>query len=150
MANIFMTSFQESRKLGDRFECYSVARWQPRSFNYPDLPQLAAFRQDGSPLRLRDFDEPLEGYREEYLSGLEDMRPVIVPLLEGIVHQPRSKHLAFCCWCPHSQASREQIVEFGTFACHTLLLAGWLEQAGFSVALDLARSKTGVKDWLGA
>ncbi|KKM88425.1 hypothetical protein LCGC14_1259000, partial [marine sediment metagenome] len=105
------------------------------------------FRQDGSPLRLRDFENPLEGYREEYLAGLEDMRPVILPLLERIVRRPRSKHLAFCCWCPHSRASQGQLAAFGTFACHTMLLAGWLKQVGFSVVLDAARLNTGVKVW---
>ncbi len=153
MANIFMTSFRESRRLrGElrQWEFYSVARWQPRELNYRELPQLAAFRQDGSPLRLRDFDDPLEGYRKEYLAGLEDMRSVILPLLERIMSYPRGKHLAFCCWCPHSKASQNQLAAFGTFACHTMLLAGWLEQAGFSVALDLDRSERGVKAWLDA
>jgi len=147
LADIFMTSFKESRRLGDRWECYSVARWMPRGLNYRELPQFAAFRQDGSPLRLRDFENPLEGYREEYLAGLEDMRPVILPLLERIVRRPRSKHLAFCCWCPHSQASRAQLREFGTFACHTLLLAGWLKEVGFSVVLDTDRLVRGAVAW---
>lgn len=134
-----ITSFFDSNKLlGDK---YSVAVYQPTGYSYPKLHIFEIADDDGNWIRPREFLEsrrPLEQYQDTlyglYLSRKKD--------ITTWVDSVKDKVNILCCWCPHDKAAQRQLRQFGSFVCHTAVVAEFLEQEyNLPVLVDGHRQK---------
>jgi len=123
---IILTSFQESKRLLKRDgiknkkpNVYSIARNQPAGFSYPELPFLAAIDIRGQKIHLRGVEDPINSYRktlfEYYDTVCDDITRWMVDL------KPEDIDI-LCCWCPYSEATRNQIRIYSIFVCHSGLV----------------------------
>lgn len=104
-----------------RAKPYSVARWQPRGYNYPELRVFAPLLTDGQPIRKVPPDVYLELYAEALASRWGEVKKAVSWL--------RNADAALCCWCnPQRQKGYERLF------CHTILIGFLLEEAGVTVA----------------
>lgn len=128
--SVVITSFQESKRHNGTK--YSVASFQPTGFNYPNLAFLAPLDATGQRIHLNknalaDFQAAVE---RAYNTRWE----MISSWLNKLSNQ---EDIVLCCWCPYSQSSKEQIKEYGFFACHTGLLALLIKQHRPDIILRL-------------
>lgn len=145
--NVMLTSFNEAKKLkcGNKF---SVARTKPQwAKNYQELMFLAPFDPEGNAITLRRFPhDPTGGYAAELKRAYLSRWHKIDEWLRGL---DVTRQYVLCCWCPHSSTSKRQIQEYGTFACHTLLIAKMIRKnrPDLVVKIDDAREQQGLLDW---
>lgn len=147
--SVILTSFTAFAKIDHNRETrgYSVARYQPQGFALPWLPFLAACNKYAFPLKLRHFTDPLTGYPEEYSLWLQRNWKVDVrPWLDSL---DNTKDIYLCCWCPYSKTSQLQLMTFGTFACHTGLIAKMIakHRPDIDILFDEDREKHLVPSW---
>jgi hypothetical protein len=121
---IILTSFKESVNLlklsgFSGANCYSVARFQPKGFNYTDLPFLAAQTVAGKKIKLRGRVDPLNSYKHDLWTYYKTRWAEIVDWVESL---DNSDVDMLCCWCPHASHSREQMRIYNSFVCHTGLV----------------------------
>ena len=119
----------------------SVARRQPRGFYYPVLDFFAPQTDNGIPLLLRHFDDPVNGYKDAYYALMR----LRYRLIQGWVNNiPAGTKIALCCWCnnTYGQGSR-QVQEHGTFVCHTVLIGQIIKKIRpeVTIVLDPDREK---------
>lgn len=99
---------------------YSVARWQPKGYDYPSIQALVPFDEYSRPIRKVPPDE----YLELYAAGLRSRR-LEVELAVGFL---RDRDAALCCWCnPQRQKGYPKLF------CHTVLIGFLLESHGVPV-----------------
>ena len=141
---VILTSFQKSKGFGgDKF---SVARFQPKGFKYPDLLFLAAQDKRGQKMALDNYIEPVAGFakalHEAYMSRWNDIEPWLNSLTEN-------KDIVLCCWCPYSDSSKEEVKLFGTFACHSGLIGQLINKhrPDITVMLDADRQRRLIEQW---
>jgi hypothetical protein len=120
---IILTSFKESRNILKRSafsdaSCYSVARFQPAGFNYPELPFFFAVDIHGNKLSLTRSGG-LDEYKKELNAYYGSIWVDITDFVRGL--DPDETNM-FCCWCPHASHSKEQMRIYNTFVCHTGLV----------------------------
>ena len=133
---VLLTSFQQSRQDQgqDPYLRFSISRWQPAGFAYPELSFLAPWDAAGRPIRLRDFAGSLSGYHDALWQRLVEQRDKVEEFLDYLSEYSQ---FALCCWCPYSRPAQRQIKQFGTFVCHSMVVKPFLEQyPGVSVQLD--------------
>lgn len=150
---VVLTSFQRSKEIirklslagAERIFTYSVARFQPKGFNYEELKFLAANGKNGK-LLLRNFKNPVRDYaealKEGYLSRWNEIKKWLDSLKE-------EETIILCCWCPHSSQTNKQIDRFGTFCCHTGLIGKMINKhrPDITVVLDDDRDRYLVEEW---
>lgn len=120
---IHFTSFGRSKKL--EIPKYSCAVYQPKGYNYPKI-EWTDIRREGHWTRPRDFltaYKPLDAYREALWALYSSREEAIHKWLYGIKGE-----VALCCWCPFDRAAQRQLVEHGSFVCHTAVLGLVLEK----------------------
>jgi hypothetical protein len=138
---IILSSFKNSSK----YLCqkYSVSRWQPAGFNYPELLFLAPFDNQGRKILLRDSINSLEGYRKAFIGGYVARWEEVKPWLDSLIPET---NMVLCCWCPYSKPSREQLKKFGTYACHLGLIAQLIEMSNPEIEIILDDDRI-VEEW---
>lgn len=113
---IYLQSFFSS----PRAEAFSVARWQPRGFSYPEIRCLAPFDADGRPIR----GLPPERYLEAYAVALASRWPEVRRALEHF----KRRDVSLLCWCnPKRQRGYPKLF------CHTILIGFLAERFGLPV-----------------
>lgn len=146
--NVLITSFYGARK----FEIdnkFGVACWKPEWCTYRDLEFLFPRDKYGNRLRLRNFNGSVNRYIDELREGYSFRWEKIETWLESL---KREEQNIICCWCPHSSSSKEQLKEFGTFFCHTVLIGKMIRihRPDLIVKLDYVRETKSVPetiDW---
>jgi hypothetical protein len=141
---IVLTSFRKAKNYnGQKF---SIARFQPAGFAFPELTFLAATDKNGEKLLLRDFANPIEGYERALAEGYAARWDKIQAWLDSL--QP-DKSIVLCCWCPYSQSTKDQIRDFGTFCCHSGIIGQLVNKyrPDISVVLDSDRKYKLVERW---
>ena len=136
---VLITSFKMSPQYRYTFNVFSVARFQPKGFNYPELPFLAAKGPDGEKLLLRDFVDPLDGYKKALFAGYTARKRSVKTWLQNL---DPDENIVLACWCPYSSSSRRQLARFGTFACHTGLIARMINKHRPDVNVILDKDHT--------
>ncbi|SMB96816.1 hypothetical protein SAMN00808754_1668 [Thermanaeromonas toyohensis ToBE] len=107
---------------------YSVARWQPRGYRYPELRVLAPLLPDGRPIKRVSPDKYLDLYAGALASRWQDVKKTVSWL--------KKVDAALCCWCnPERQKGYEKLF------CHTILIGFLLEEAGVPVVYLDGREK---------
>lgn len=134
MKTVLITSFRRSKTLD--FATYSVAVYQPKGFNYPELTMLKIL--DGGrwimPHNFIRFDEPLHAYHQALRNLYHEREQHIRAWLAE-----DSLAVAICCWCPYEKAAQRQLKEWGTFVCHTSVVGEILQEYGAQVFYDADR-----------
>lgn len=116
---------------------YSVAVYQPKGFDLPELDIFKITRPNGKWIMPRDFlntSNPLRNYREALYNHYLKRKRFISKFLRTSLYS----NLVLCCWCPHEKAAQRQMNEFGSFVCHTSVIYYYLakEHPEIYVALD--------------
>lgn len=147
--SVILTSFRESENiipLHPDAQIYSVSRWQPKGYFYPELPFLGAFDEFGDRLHLSGREEPLLTYREDWFSYLDVNREQVEGWLESLDDKI---DIILCCWCPHSVSTRLQIKNRLTFACHTGIIGQIINKfrPDIQVIMDKDRDLNLVSKW---
>lgn len=117
----YITSFAKSRYLPDNVRKWSAAVYQPEGFDFPKAAWTDIRDAYGNWNRPRDFlnfDEPLVAYREAMLSLYREREDIIEEWLKK-----RKNPFALCCWCPYDRAAQRQLRQWGSFVCHTAVIA---------------------------
>ena len=141
---LILTSFKKSKKyVGQKF---SIARFQPSGFVYPELTFLAATGANGEKLLLEDFEEPILGYERAYLAGIKSRWPEIKQWLDSL---DNNKTIILCCWCPYSLATKAQITNFGSFCCHSGIIGQLVNKSrpDISIIMDDDRKYKLLEKW---
>jgi hypothetical protein len=123
---IILTSFKESLKIlknsGIRSRnpnIYSVARNQPSGFSYPVLTFFAAVDVHGQKIKLRGVEDPINSYRDTLFEYYDSVEEEIFEWVDNL--KPGDVDI-LCCWCPHSESTKNQVKTRGEFVCHTGLI----------------------------
>lgn len=139
MRNVYFTSFQRSHDLPNGVTRFSVAVQWPKG--YEDIPRIAwalITDETGKWIRPREFVSdvhPLASYREALMEQYQERLPQAQAWL---FNHPGD--IAMLCWCPYDRAAQRQLGDFGTFVCHTGVLAEFVDaQLGCQVWLDADR-----------
>jgi hypothetical protein len=121
--NVLLTSFFKAKKF-DLENKFNVACWKPDWCKHKDLEFLFPIDVNGERIRLRRFEDPINGYidclRDAYSSRWDTIEIWMNSLKNTEQH-------ILCCWCPSSSVSKEQLVKYGTFFCHTVLIGKMLK-----------------------
>ena len=148
---IILTSFKRSKEIMkqlniNRGNIYSVARWQPKGYNYKELPFLSATDKNGSKLLLRNFENPVEDYANALREGYKARWEEIKRWLDSL---DNDKDIILTCWCPYSTQTQKQIKEYGTFCCHTGLIGKMINKnrPDITVVLDEDRHEKLIPEW---
>lgn len=119
--DIYITSFKKADRLPDGVMKFSAAVYQPQDCNYPKA-EWCDIRDDTGqwirPNRYLDEPEPLAAYRQVLLMHYEARHRDIRTWINHI-----GAAAALLCWCPYERAAQRQLQEFGSFVCHTAVLA---------------------------
>lgn len=134
-----ITSFQRSHGLEAVF---SAAVYQPKGYNYPKA-EWADIRRDGVWTRPRDFldtEDPLRNYHVALFNLYVSRREEISLWLAQV--STFWGEFVLCCWCPYDRAAQRQLVEHGSFVCHTAVIGEILEnQHSVQVFYDSDRQR---------
>lgn len=100
----------------DRPNPQSIARWQPKDSNLPELKMWAPFRADGTPIYWKQISP--EQFKDEYMKAIgsrfyEQIQPWMKQL-------KASDELTLVCWCS---------TENGRMFCHAELVGQIIESA---------------------
>lgn len=156
--SIILTSFKRSSMYpGKKF---SVAPYQPRGFNYPELLCLAPIDMHGKGIRsskffcnsskeeadLFDFLDDCSSYRKAVMQSYIDRSEEIRHVLSAF---NRNSQIVFASWGPYTANARRQISKTGIFACHSGIIAEILTimRPDLKVILDVDRSRWLVPTW---
>ena len=110
---IYLQSFF-SKPLGLPF---SVARWQPKGYNYKIINFLQPNRIDGTAIKKLPPDQYLIEYCKTLNNNLERIKSMVDNLKDNRMD------LTFCCWC---NLQRQKPYE--KLFCHTILLGYLFEK----------------------
>lgn len=147
---IYITSFRQSIVLPERVERWSAAVYQPKGFNYPKAavwdirPTEFGETQWVRPREFVGHDEPLMAYRETLLNLYAARDHAIKQWLNRL-----QGAAALCCWCPYDKAAQRQLLQWGSFVCHTAVVGEHLTNQGVEVWYDGDRRKMTVLTQLG-
>lgn len=126
---VILSSFKRygrlKRHLGFKPRAYSVARYQPKGSRFPELRFLAP----PSDMAVSRNYGPFEGYLTCYETNLKQTYTKnwaeIKSWLDSL---ERDDVTALLCWCPDTDLARQQLKQFGRFACHTGLIGRMLNR----------------------
>lgn len=144
---IILTSFQESKRLLKRDgiksrkpNVYSVARNQPVGFSYPVLSFLAAIDIHGQKIHLRGVEDPINSYKKTLFEYYNSVCDDVLLWLSDLKEEDMD---ILCCWCPYSEATRNQIRIYDAFVCHTGLIGQLVNELrpDISIYMDGDRSE---------
>jgi hypothetical protein len=137
---VYLSSFFKAKELPVGVEAWSAAVYQPKGMTFPKAG-WADIREDktGAWIRPRVFEgysNPPKAYRdyliEQYRGRIEEF---------NIWRYSQEGDAALLCWCPYDKAAKRQLDEWGSFICHTGVIAEFLIEQGVPVWLDSDRSK---------
>jgi hypothetical protein len=148
--SILLSSFKKSKEVIKKIpdSChYSVSRWQPSGFSYNILDFLGAYYKNGNGLLLQNRTNPLQSYQHDLFKYYVSRWEEIVLWLTTI--QNSDKLIVLNCWCPYSKATKNQIKNFGSFACHTGLIGKIINSyfPDIELYLDKDRHQMLVPEW---
>jgi hypothetical protein len=141
---IVLTSFRKAKHYqGQKF---SIARFQPAGFAYPELDFLAATDEHGDKLLLSQFNNPLPDYEQALAKGYKQRWAKIKAWLESLTEK---ETIVLCCWCPYSQSTKNQIRDFGSFCCHSGIIGQMVNKyrPDISILMDEDRKYKLVERW---
>lgn len=141
--NVLMTSFQ---RRFNGFPPFSVAVYQPKGVELPEVAWAKITKQDGTWIRPREFisePDPLRAYHVALLGHYDCREAEAREWFDALKWQVGSHNcIGFCCWCPYERRAQEQLAEHGSFVCHTAVLGEWIEtRLGVPVWYDSDRRK---------
>ena len=114
--SVIITSFKVSQKIQsykNSIRFYSVARRQPKGFFYDELKFFRSCDVNGNRLRLNHgVFEYKKKLLEFYVSGWDDISKWLECLKQA-------DDVVLCCWCPYSISTKNQILTYNNFVCHT-------------------------------
>lgn len=114
---IILSSFHRSRRMqGQKF---SICRFQPAGYEFPELRFLAAEDARGQRLRIGDVggaERFAELYREALASRWKQVRDWLDSLRSA------SGPILLLCWCPFSEETRVSVKASSSFLCHSGLI----------------------------
>lgn len=141
---VVFTSFRKSQNFNG--EKFSIARFQPKGYRYKELRFLAAEDEKGGKILLRNFENPIEDYREVLRRSFKARGTAIRGWLESL---SPDVDIVLCCWCPYSKSTQEQIKKRGSFVCHSGLIAQMIRKyrPDVPVELDDDRQKYLIDEW---
>jgi len=114
---VVLTSFHRARKMeGAKF---SICRFQPAGFDYPELRFLAAEDANGHRIRLQDAGD-LDRFVELYRQGIANRWREVKAWLDSL--KPDAKPTLLLCWCPFSEQTRASVKASDSFLCHSGLV----------------------------
>jgi len=115
-------------------EACSVARWQPKEIQLPELKFFAPIDYNGTRLTSANPQNFYSNYIRmlEYNDALNKW-----PWVEDA----QKKNLALCCWCNIIQQKKKGM---SNIVCHTIPLGWYLKQHGFEVCFDPERIQYGI------
>lgn len=117
MPQVILTSFHRAKKMqGQKF---SICRFQPAGFEFPELRFFAAEDVQGQRIRIGDVggaERFAELYREALVSRWKDVKD----WLDSLRSAPGP--VLLLCWCPFSEETRVSIKTGDTFLCHSGLI----------------------------
>ena len=115
---VILTSFHRSKRMeGEKF---SICRFQPAGFNFPELRFFSAEDASGNRLRIRDIASSQEfavQYRQALASRWVQVRDWLADLQSS-----HGRTILLLCWCPYSEDTRSAVKNGGTFLCHSGLI----------------------------
>ena len=117
---VYISSFRKSKRLPEGVEKWSAAVYQPKGFDFPKA-EWCDIRVDGTWQRPRDFleaESPLHAYRAALLRTYRSRSEEAALWLSELAGPA-----ALLCWCPYDRAAQRQMEQFGSFVCHTAVLA---------------------------
>lgn len=94
---------------------YSVARWQPNGFSYPEIDYLKPLYPNGRPIK----NIPPGEFLQRYVAVLKLNRD---KLLKDLELTPLDKEITFCCWCNEKRQKKHD-----KLFCHTILIGYAIE-----------------------
>ena len=147
---VILTSFKEysrlEKYLGFKPRAYSIARYQPKGFDLPELGFLAPPLDLTIPRNHRSLKGYIAFYetslKHAYTERWSDIKNWLVSLDKEIV-------TALVCWCPDTDLAKQQLMQFGCFACHTGLVGKMLNKHRPDMDVWVDRDHTQLVDeWL--
>lgn len=141
---VVLTSFKMSKKFSG--EKFSISRFQPKGFSFPELKFLAAIDKEGRRMALRNYIDPVAGYAQALRDAFKCRWGAIKKWLDSLTPDV---DIVLCCWCPYSDATAEQMKEFGTFACHSGLIGLMIakHRPDIQIVLDRDREEHLLPEW---
>ncbi len=116
MRKVILTSFRDAKN----HHCtkFSIARWQPKGYSYPELKRLAPYYQDGRPIK---GISPYE-FRIAYETNVLTQDSATAQLVSVIASMGYNETIALLCWCnPSRQPPPKKLM------CHRILVGYWIE-----------------------
>ncbi len=116
MKKVILTSFREAKN----HDCikFSIARWQPKGYKYPELRWLMPYYADGKPI----IGIPPDEHRLAYESSVLTPDNTVAQLVGLISSTEDEETVAFLCWCnPLRQPPPKKLM------CHRILVGYWIE-----------------------
>lgn len=118
-------------------EKYSIYNMQPKGYNFQELLFFAPYTEYGKDIRSKELLSLANGFNEnKYLAMnalyLNRIREAYASRWDEIMHFVKSFKIndqaVFCCWCPHTKATRNQINDSNDFICHCGLVGKIFEK----------------------
>lgn len=147
---VILSSFKRygrlGRYLGFKPRAYSVARYQPKGSRFPELSFLAPLSGMAVPRNYGAFEDYLALYETSLKQAYAERWSDIKSWLDSL---DGNDVIALLCWCPDTDQARQQLKQFGRFACHTGLVGKMLNRhrPDIEVWLDRDHAKL-VDEWL--
>ena len=94
----------------------SVARWQPKHYNYKSIPYLVPKKENGSDIKHVTPEE----YLKEYCKTLKRNWSSIEKMISNLKNDDRE--FTLCCWCNKSRQK-----QYKKLFCHTILIGYLIE-----------------------
>lgn len=117
MQQVILTSFHRAKKMqGQKF---SICRFQPAGFEFPELRFFAAEDARGQRIRIGDVGGA-ERFAELYREALVSRWKEVKDWLDSLRRAPGP--VLLLCWCPFSEETRVSVKTGGTFLCHSGLI----------------------------
>lgn len=114
---IILTSFHRSKRMqGAKF---SICRFQPAGFTFPELRFFAAEDAKGERLRINDVGGP-ERFVKLYRQGLAVRWEAVKSWLASLKGAPEP--IILLCWCPFSSETKFALKNEDKFFCHQGLI----------------------------
>lgn len=139
---VILTSFKKSKEVIKKLKLsidnvYSVARFQPKGYNYKELRFLAAEDEYGNKLLLKDFKNPEKEFKEALKRSY---RKKIYQIVEWLKSLKEEENIVLCCWCPYS-SQKDNKNHY--FLCHNGIIGQIIERnrPDITIILDEDRSK---------
>lgn len=129
-------------------KAWSIAVYQPKL--YPSLRKVKCFEivDNNKWIRPRNFVNekyPLESYSNALYTVYKQRRKEFQRWLHVA---DTYKTVYLCCWCPYDSAAQRQLIEHGSYVCHSAVVEWFLrKEFGVECQRDDDRSKMVTLPW---